>query len=74
MNAKELKEKLTVEHILELMADFDTEPRFGRSDNELIFRTVCHGGDSHKLYFYKLYYFQFQNNKYILHLNDLHMN
>lgn len=53
MNAKELKEKLTVEHILDLMADFDTEPRFGRSDNELIFRTVCHGGDSHKLYFYK---------------------
>lgn len=53
MNAKELKEKLTVEHILELMVDFDTEPRFGRSDNELIFRTVCHGGDSHKLYFYK---------------------
>lgn len=53
MNAKELKEKLTIEHILDLMEDFDAEPRLGKNDNELIFRTICHDGDSHKLYFYK---------------------
>lgn len=53
MDIKELKDKITVEHIITLMEEFGAEPRVDRSDNEIVFRTICHGGDSHKLYFYK---------------------
>lgn len=54
MNAKELKEAISIEQIIKIMeglgADYKTNA--GR-DNELMFSTICHGGDSHKLYFYK---------------------
>ena len=53
MDAKELKSRLTIDHILTLMEDFGEQPICGRNHNELLFRTICHNGDSHKLYFYK---------------------
>ena len=53
MKAKELKQKLTLDHVITLMEEMGGDPIQGRNDNEMMFRTVCHDGDSHKLYFYK---------------------
>ena len=53
MDIKKLKEKLTVDHIITLMQDFGENYSDGMNENEIKFRTVCHGGNSHKLYFYK---------------------
>lgn len=53
LSARELKEKLTVKQIMILMEDIGADALEGRNQNEIMFRTVCHGGNSHKLYFYK---------------------
>ena len=34
------------------MEDLGADAIESRNPNEIHFRTVCHGGDSHKLYFY----------------------
>lgn len=53
MKAKELKEKLGTEEIIQLMYHLGADSKPGANDNELLFNTICHHGDSHKLYFYK---------------------
>lgn len=52
LTAKEIKERLTSKQILILMEDLGADAIESRNPNEILFRTVCHGGDSHKLYFY----------------------
>ena len=46
----EIKESLTLEDIELILAEFGAEPI--RKNEIIISRTVCHGGDSHKLYYY----------------------
>lgn len=53
MDAKSLKETLTVNQIIDLMVKLGADYRTGSNDNEIYFTTICHDGDSHKLYFYK---------------------
>lgn len=52
LTAKEVKERLTLKQIFILMEDLGADAIESRNPNEIHFRTVCHGGDSHKLYFY----------------------
>lgn len=52
MDAKQLLDMITVEQILILMNDFNIPYRENGSADAIQFQTVCHGGDSHKLYFY----------------------
>ena len=45
-----LKESLSIEEVFDLVSELGGEPIMG---NELFTaRTICHGGDSHKLYYY----------------------
>lgn len=53
MDIKKLKELITVEQIIELVISLGADIGTGGNDNEVLFRTICHDGDSHKLYFYK---------------------
>lgn len=53
MDAKQLKQILTVEQIVQLMHHLGADSRNSGNDNEILFSTICHGGDSHKLYFFK---------------------
>lgn len=53
MNAKEIKDKLTLEHIIEILEDLGAEPRQSSNLNEILCKTICHNGNSHKLYLYK---------------------
>lgn len=53
MDAKKLKELITVEQIVQLVISLGADIKNGSNENEIWFRTICHGGDSHKLYFYK---------------------
>lgn len=53
MDIKKLKELITVEQIIQLMHSLGADSKQGSNPNEIMFRTICHGGDSHKLYFYK---------------------
>jgi len=51
LTASEVKESLTEDNILTLLVDLGAEP--DESDNKIECLTVCHGGDSHKLIYYK---------------------
>lgn len=53
MDAKKLKELITVEQTIQLVISLGADIKTGSNDNEIWFRTICHKGDSHKLYFYK---------------------
>lgn len=54
MKAKELKELLTVDDIDRLMTYLGADKLPNQAEsNEVQYRTICHNGDSHKLYFYK---------------------
>lgn len=53
MDIKELKNKLTLENIIEILEDLGAEPRQSNNLNVIQCKTICHGGDSHKLYLYK---------------------
>ena len=46
----EIKQKLTIEQIESLVAELGGEPQ--NNGDILICRTICHGGGSHKLYYY----------------------
>ncbi len=46
----EIKQKISTEQIFELLYSLGAEPV--QRDGIIICRTVCHGGDSHKLYYY----------------------
>ncbi|HSQ88001.1 hypothetical protein [Romboutsia sp.] len=53
MDAKELKSKLTLEHVVQILEDLGAEPRQGSNLNEIWCKTICHSGNSHKLYLFK---------------------
>jgi len=49
-NKDTLKENLSIEEVFDLVSELGGEPIMG---NDLFTaRTICHGGDSHKLYYY----------------------
>ena len=52
---KELREKLTPEDIKRILRErYNEEPYYDKEEqNYIIYRTCCHNGDSHKLYYYK---------------------
>lgn len=52
---KELRERLTPEDIKNILStQYNEEPYYDKEDsNYIIYRTCCHDGDSHKLYYYK---------------------
>ena len=49
-NLEEIKESLSLDNIEEILIEFNAEPE--RRNETIISRTVCHGGDSAKLYYY----------------------
>ena len=52
MNASDVIESLSIETITQILAELGAEPVKETSDF-LIFTSVCHGSNSHKLYLYK---------------------
>ena len=50
MDAKKLKQLLTLEQIIKLMEVLGADYLPDNGSNFLMYRTVCHCGDSHKLY------------------------
>lgn len=50
MDKDELKNQLTDEQIYELLINLNAEPQM--TESAIICRTICHGGNSHKLYYY----------------------
>lgn len=48
----ELKNNLTIEQVMDLVAELGGEPRIQPGGEYFTARTICHGGDSHKLYYY----------------------
>ena len=48
----EIKEQLTIEQVMDLVAEMGGEPRLQPGGEHFTARTFCHGGDSHKLYYY----------------------
>lgn len=50
--AKNVLKDITEEQILDILKDYGLTP-FRVKDNEMWFLTACHGGDSHKLCFYR---------------------
>lgn len=46
----EIKNKITVDQIRELCAELGGEPQY--MGDVLVCKTICHGGNSHKLYYY----------------------
>ena len=46
----EIRNKITPNNIFALLEEFGAEPRFD-GDN-IVARTICHNGDSHKMYYY----------------------
>ena len=51
INKDDLKFSLTLEQVLDYVNELGGEGKI-INDNIAIFRTICHGGDSHKLYYY----------------------
>ena len=49
-NKDEIKNNLDESQIMELLAEFGGEPEL--RGNVIVSKTVCHGGNSHKLYYY----------------------
>ena len=45
-----LKNELTIDQVFGLVAELGGDPRM--SNGSFVSRTICHGGDSHKLYYY----------------------
>ena len=46
-----LKENLSIEEVFDLVSELGGEPTMG--NGMFTARTICHGGDSHKLYYYE---------------------
>lgn len=47
-----IKNSLTIEQVMDLVAELGGEPRMQIGGECFTARTICHGGDSHKLYYY----------------------
>jgi len=52
ITTREIKEMLTEENIITLLKELGSETHLTDRQNNLIFKTVCHGGNSYKLYYY----------------------
>ena len=52
MNSRELINQITTDDIIKIMGSLGAEP-VKETSEYLIFSSVCHGSDSHKLYLYK---------------------
>ncbi len=52
IKAEDIKKLLTEEKIIELLENLGSETYHKDNNGNLIFKTVCHGGDSYKLYYY----------------------
>lgn len=50
-NKEEVKENLTIEDIYDLLEFLEAEPQM--YSNYIIAKTICHSGESHKLYWYE---------------------
>ena len=50
INKDEIKQNLTIEQVENLVAELGGEPQC--NGDIIICRTICHGGSSHKLYYY----------------------
>lgn len=46
-----IKEELSIDQIRDIVAELGGEPQL--QNNVLLCKTICHGGDSHKLYYYE---------------------
>lgn len=53
MDIKHLKEHLTLDDIIAILEDLGAEPKGSNNSNVIQCKTICHDGDSHKLYLYK---------------------
>ena len=49
-NKDEVKEALELEDIYAILEHLEADPEY--KDEVIVSRTICHGGDSHKLYYY----------------------
>lgn len=47
---EQIKNSLTIDQIFDLLLSFNAEPI--QHIDYIVCRTICHGGDSHKLYYY----------------------
>ncbi len=47
---EEIKQQLTIDDVYNFLQAFDGSPKM--QDNIIVSRTICHGGHSHKLYYY----------------------
>ena len=52
MNASDVLESLSIETITQILAELGAEP-VKETNEYIIFTSICHGSDSHKLYLYK---------------------
>ena len=48
----DIKNQLTIEQVMDLVAELGGEPRLQQGGDFFTARTICHGGSSHKLYYY----------------------
>lgn len=51
-NKDNIKEQLTIEQVMDLVAELGGEPRLQQGGEYFTAKTICHGGNSHKLYYY----------------------
>lgn len=47
-----IKRDLTIEQVMDLVAELGGEPRMAQNGESFMSKTICHGGNSHKLYYY----------------------
>ena len=47
-----IKTELSIDQVFELVTELGGEPRMVADGNLFVSRTICHGGHSHKLYYY----------------------
>ncbi len=53
LDKERIKQELDEQDIRLLLKELGSEEPAKDKDNNLIFTTVCHGGNNHKLYYYK---------------------
>ena len=50
-NKDEIKKSLTIDQIMDFLTELGGEP-FQQKEDIIVSKTICHGGESHKLYYY----------------------
>ena len=46
-----VKDELSIDDVFTLLEELDAEPQM--YGDQIVAKTICHGGDSHKLYYYE---------------------